>query len=141
MRSVLQFIIICLLVVFLIFKIPKLLHAVLKGLKTILCIAFEFFLFVFIWYCIFGDIQFSVPLITAIGLNVLFAIRKKRKEKEMDFDCHYEADPYVLNTKSGIIHDRWSESADTIKENHRANLSSSEADELVSRKTRYRFKK
>ena len=47
---------------------------------------------------------------------------------------------YVLNKKTGVIHDRWDSSVDTISEHHRRDVSYSEAQELVSRGTRYRFK-
>ena len=47
---------------------------------------------------------------------------------------------YVLNKKTGVIHDRWDSSVDTISEHHRRDISYSEAQELVNRGTRYRFK-
>ena len=47
---------------------------------------------------------------------------------------------YVLNKKTGVIHDRWDSSVDTISDNHRRSLSYSEAHALVNRGTRYRFK-
>ena len=46
----------------------------------------------------------------------------------------------VLNKKTGVIHDRWDSSVDTISEHHRRDISYSEAQELVNRGTRYRFK-
>ena len=47
---------------------------------------------------------------------------------------------YVLNKKTGVIHDRWNSSVDTISEHHRRDISYSEAQEVVNRGTRYRFK-
>ena len=47
---------------------------------------------------------------------------------------------YVLNKKTGVIHDRWDSSVDTISEHHRRDISYSEAQDLVNRGTRYRFK-
>ena len=51
------------------------------------------------------------------------------------------SDSYVLNKKSGIIHRRFSDTADTIKDEHKKPLSYSEAEELVNRGGRYRYKK
>ena len=48
---------------------------------------------------------------------------------------------YILNKKTGVIHSSWDSSADTISDKHRRPLSSSEAQELVQRGTKYRFKK
>lgn len=48
---------------------------------------------------------------------------------------------YVLNKKTGVIHDRWDPSVDTISDHHQRAITSSEAWELVGRGTRYRFKK
>ena len=48
---------------------------------------------------------------------------------------------YVLNKKTGVIHDIWSSSADTISEKHRKTISFSEAEDLVNRGTKYHFKK
>ena len=53
---------------------------------------------------------------------------------------YYDPD-YVLNRKTGVIHDAHDSSAETISERHRRNLSYYEASELVSRGGRYRFKK
>ena len=47
---------------------------------------------------------------------------------------------YVLNKKSGVIHNQWDPSVDTISDHHRKAISYSEAQELVNRQTRYRFK-
>lgn len=48
---------------------------------------------------------------------------------------------YVLNKKTGIIHDSWDSSANTISNKHRKTISYSEAQNLVNRGTKYRFKK
>ena len=48
---------------------------------------------------------------------------------------------YILNKKTGVIHSSWDSSADTISDKHRRKVSYSEAQELVNRGTKYRFKK
>ena len=47
---------------------------------------------------------------------------------------------YVLNKKTGVIHNRWDDSVDTISAHHQRAITSSEAWDLVNRGTRYRFK-
>lgn len=47
---------------------------------------------------------------------------------------------YILNKKTGVIHSRWDSSVDTISNNHRRMISYSEAQDLVNRGTKYRFK-
>jgi len=48
---------------------------------------------------------------------------------------------YVLNTKSKVIHERYSDSAETISPQHRKDVSSWEAHDLVNNREKYRFKK
>lgn len=48
---------------------------------------------------------------------------------------------YVLNRKSGVIHDSWDSSVETISEKNRRSISYSEAQDLVDRGTKYRFRK
>lgn len=47
---------------------------------------------------------------------------------------------YVLNKKTGVIHNFWDSSTDTIGENHRRMISYTEAQDLINRGSRYRFK-
>lgn len=47
---------------------------------------------------------------------------------------------YVLNKRTGIIHEKWSSTADTISEKHRKELSYSDAQELINKSRKYRFK-
>ena len=47
---------------------------------------------------------------------------------------------YVLNRKSGVIHDRYDDSVDTISEKNQKLISYSEAQELINRGTKYRWK-
>ena len=47
---------------------------------------------------------------------------------------------YVLNKKSKVIHEKYSESAETISPHHRKEISSSEARELISNNGKYHFK-
>lgn len=51
------------------------------------------------------------------------------------------SDDYVLNKKSGVIHKSWDHSAGTISERHRKSLSYYEAEEMVNRGKKYRYKK
>jgi len=48
---------------------------------------------------------------------------------------------YVLNKKSKVIHEKYSDSEETISSHHRKELSYSEAVDLVNNKENYRFKK
>lgn len=48
---------------------------------------------------------------------------------------------YVLNTKSKVIHEKGSDSAETISPRHRKDVSSWEAHDLVSNSEKYHFKK
>ena len=47
---------------------------------------------------------------------------------------------YVLNKKSKVIHEKYSDSADTISPHHRKEVSYSEAQELISNNEKYHFK-
>ena len=47
---------------------------------------------------------------------------------------------YVLNKKSKVIHEKYSDSAETISPHHRKEISSSEADELIRNNEKYHFK-
>lgn len=47
---------------------------------------------------------------------------------------------YVLNTKSKVIHEKYSDSAETISDAHRKELSYFEALELISNNENFRFK-
>ena len=53
----------------------------------------------------------------------------------------YSSDNFVLNKRSKVIHDRWSDSVDTISERNRKNISFSEAQDLINNNQKYRFKK
>lgn len=48
--------------------------------------------------------------------------------------------PYVLNTRTGVIHDRWSRSADTISPDNRIYLTYEQSQELTNRGDKYRWK-
>ena len=58
----------------------------------------------------------------------------------LDYSYGKSYDGYVLNKKTGVIHNRWDSSVDTISEHHRREISYSEAQDLINRGTRYRFK-
>ena len=47
---------------------------------------------------------------------------------------------YVLNAKSKVIHEKYSDSERTISSHHKIELSDSEARELVNKNNKYRFK-
>ena len=47
---------------------------------------------------------------------------------------------YVLNKKSKVIHEKYSDSAETISPHHRKELSSSEARDLIANNGKYHFK-
>ena len=48
---------------------------------------------------------------------------------------------YVLNKKSKVIHEKYSDSEETISSQHRKELSYSEAIELINNNEKYHFKK
>lgn len=78
------------------------------------------------------------------GFSILDHIGSGRSGSDYS-DSSYSSgssyDSYVLNKKTGVIHDRWDSSVDTISEHHRRSLSYTEAQDLVNRGTRYRFKR
>lgn len=56
------------------------------------------------------------------------------------FSTEDSYDSYVLNKRTGVIHERLDSSVDSISERNRKSLSYSEAQDLVDRGTKYRFK-
>ena len=98
----------------------------------------------FILFCFLHDtkfmdilIKYKEILIAALILFIIIDTIKSKRENYYDLD----STRYVLNKKSGVIHDKYSDSANTIKDNHKVEISSYDADELVNRGKRYRYKK
>lgn len=86
---------------------------------------------------------FSLIGVLLIVLLVFAVV--KLKGSSYSGSSYYSSDysdgnSYVLNKKTGVIHNRWDSSVDTISEHHRRDISCSEAQDLVNRGTRYRFK-
>ena len=59
---------------------------------------------------------------------------------DSDYSSGSSYSSYVLNKRTGVIHRRWDDSADTISSHNQRAITSSEAWDLVNRGTRYRFK-
>lgn len=94
---------------------------------------------------LFGGSSFLIVYI--LSVIITGSIIRKKEDGVSDFSSGSSSGSsnrsyagYVLNKKSGVIHDRWSDSADEISETHKKYISYSEALELVGRNTRYRFK-
>ena len=98
------------------------------------------YLIVFGLYFVYGKIIILI-LIAIIILQIYHLIKTIKKHKEERLSDYDYSTSYVLNKKTGVIHEQGSYSASTIKDNHKKNISSSKADELVGRGTRYRYKK
>ena len=81
-----------------------------------------------------------LPVLLAGGglllMVIIFAVVKLRDSEGYSSS----GGGYVLNKKSGVIHNSWDSSVDTISYNHKRNISYSEAQDLVNRGTKYRFK-
>ena len=84
-----------------------------------------------------------LPVLLAGGgfllMIIIFAVIKLRDSKYSE-GYSSSGGGYVLNKKSGVIHNSWDSSVDTISYNHKRNISYSEAQDLVNRGTKYRFK-
>ena len=98
----------------------------------------------FILFCFLHDTgifdfinKYEEIFFAAIILFIIIEIISSKRNNYYDLD----SDRYVLNKKSGVIHDKWSDSAKTIKDNHKVEISSYDADKLVNRGKRYRYKK
>ena len=70
-----------------------------------------------------------------------FAIAKVRDKGYSGAYSSWTSNDYVLNKKSGIIHRKYDSSVDTISNRHRKSISYTEAQNLVNKGTRYRYKK
>lgn len=142
-------VIICIFIICIVIKfnkvfltIFKVLNAIFKGLIWLICAVLEFILFSFILFLIYGEYKIILAIIATIVLNIILFIRKRKKRSHyVGCSGGYYSSNYVLNKKSGVIHEKWSESANTIKDNHKVEISAYDADKLVNRGTRYRYKK
>lgn len=83
---------------------------------------------------------FIYPLLYVVVL-CLISVRKFIKHGSIFTTSSGEYKGYVLNRKSKVIHDKYSDSGDTVSPHNRKELSYSEASELVRQNDRYRFKK
>lgn len=87
-----------------------------------------------------------IKVLPILGILLFFwvAVRLVKAAMNSYSESHYSGsgsfNSYVLNKKSGVIHDRWDSSVDTISSHHQKAITSSKAWELVNRGTRYRFK-
>jgi hypothetical protein len=97
------------------------------------------YIIVFGLYFVYGKIVIIV-LISIIVLQIYNLCQTIKKHKEDSLSDYDYSTSYVLNKKTGVIHEQGSYSASTIKDNHKRNISSSKADELVGRGTRYRYR-
>ena len=120
-----------------------------KIIKWLVSLVLEFILFKFIFFFIYDKDNILFPITTVIVLNIVIILKKNEdkienklmSKKKYGYDTsYYPTYRYVLNKKTGVIHDSDSDSVNTIKSEHRVYLSSYEADKLVSRGTRYHYK-
>lgn len=127
--------------------LKPIIRIIFKGIKWLICLVLEFILFKFIFSFIFDKDKILFPIIAVIVLNIVRILIKNEDRiasklmggKKYD-TSYYPTFRYVLNKKTGVIHDSDSDSVNNIKDEHRAYLTSYEADELVSRGTRYHYK-
>jgi chromate transport protein ChrA len=110
-----------------------------KAFPTILrflfwCVAVLLFFDLFV-FLIPGPIDETLLFLALIVLG----IRSFRSSKSSS-NWSGSSGSYVLNKKSGVIHDAWDPSVETIAEKHRRSITYSEALDLVERGTKYRFK-
>lgn len=140
MMNGLYVIIILVVIVIILSMIKPIISLLFKGLKWIISLALEFVLFSVISFFILGKNILVLSLAATIVLNIIIVVRKIKNRNKYD-DIGYYSSGYVLNKKSGVIHERWSDTASTIKDNHRVDISSYDANRLVSRGKKYRFKK
>ena len=129
--------------------IKPIIHIIFKGIKWLIFLVLEFLLFRFIFSFIYDKDKILFPIIATITLNIVIILimnedriaSKLMGRRKNGYDTsYYPSYSYVLNKRTGVIHDRNSESAKTVKDEHRAYLTRYEADELVRRGTRYHYK-
>lgn len=132
-------VILCILVIPIAIKILKVIfNFVFETIKRIMWLLI--YIIVFGLYFVYGKIVI-IPLIAILVLQIYHLCQTIKKHKEERLSDYDYSTSYVLNKKTGVIHESGSYSASTIKDNHKKNISSSKADELVRRGTRYRYKK
>jgi hypothetical protein len=87
-----------------------------------------------------------IKVLPILGIILLFYVitrivrTVRNNNSDSDYSDSSSASSYILNKKTGVIHNRWDSSVDTISSRHQIPISSSEAWDLVNRGTRYRFK-
>lgn len=105
-----------------------------------------YWLVIVLLYAIFwltNDIP-SLPFITFpllyLALIALIVIRRYAKYGSVFGASGGEYTSYVLNKKSKVIHDKYSDSAETISPHNRKEITSSEARDLINNNSKYHFK-
>jgi len=128
--------------------------------RTIIRIVLYSLLSIPVWLglCIFisplrNQYGYGITLLIIIVLAVRKSISKSTSSDKFDYSALTKtysspysssssySSSYVLNKKTGVIHDSWSDSASEISDKHKKYITSSEAQSLVDRGTRYRYKK
>ena len=140
-------VIICIFIILIVAKLNKIvlpifkvLNAIFEGLKWLVYVVLECIICTVILFFIYGEYKLNLSIAATVVLNIIILIIKKIKRRKHVVGSYYST-RYVLNKKTGVIHETGSESANNIKENHRVKISDYDAEKLVSRGTRYRYKK
>ena len=76
-----------------------------------------------------------------LAIFVLLLVRRFVKHGSVFGSSGGEYKGYVLNKKSKVIHEKYSDSEGTISSHHKRELSYSEAMELINNNGKYHFKK